>query len=202
MKNTTTIAIVGGGFCGMMTAVHLMKTQIPLKIVVINDDHPFAKGVAYNAHTEKYLLNVRAVNMSAFDEAPQHFLDWLHTQEKYKDIAKNILANVYVPRKIYGNYLSSIWQQALENKNQLTKIELVQQKATDIVQQENKYSIILNNDRTVQADMIVLATGNTAPRQLDVNNKAFFNSKNYFANPWKKCCVENVADAEKYIDRW
>ena len=192
MKNTTTVAIIGGGFCGMMTAVHLCKSQLPIRIIIINEGYPFAKGVAYSAHTEKYLLNVRAINMSAFDEMPQHFLDWLHTQEKYKNIAKNILANVYVPRKIYGKYLSSIWQHATDNKPEAADIELIHKKAVDVIQQENKYNILLHDETILQADIVVLATGNTVPRALDIPGKKFHESRNYFANPWTKDCVSNV----------
>jgi len=199
MKNKPTVAIIGGGFCGMMTAVHLMRSQVSLKIIIINEDYPFGKGVAYSAHTEKYLLNVRAINMSAFDEEPQHFLDWLHKQEKYKHIARNILANVYVPRRTYGKYLSCIWKYALENKPGSTELELVHQKATEILQHENSYNILLNNETIIHADIIVLATGNTIPRQLDISNHSFLNSKNYFSNPWSKDCVSAVKDLKNIL---
>jgi hypothetical protein len=51
-------------------------------------------------------------------------------------------------------------------------------------------------------DIIVLATGNTIPRQLDISNHSFLNSKNYFSNPWSKDCVSAVKDLKKYIDCW
>jgi len=199
MENKTTVAIIGGGFCGLMTAVHLMKSTAALKIIIINEGYPFGKGVAYSAHTEKYLLNVRAINMSAFTDVPMHFVEWLQGQKKYKHIARNILVNVYVPRKIYGQYLASIWQQALENKPAHVEIELVHQKATDIQQHNSTYHILLNNDDILHTDMVILATGNTAPRELDIPNKSFLQSKKYFQNPWTKECVSNVKQEESIL---
>jgi uncharacterized NAD(P)/FAD-binding protein YdhS len=72
-------------------------------------------------------------------------------QEKYKHIARNILANVYVPRRTYGKYLSCIWKYALENKPGSTELELVNQKATEILQHENSYNILLNNETIIHA---------------------------------------------------
>lgn len=60
--NTTVITIIGGGFCGMMTAVHLMKKSMrPLKLVIVNEGYEFGKGLAYSPHTRAYLLNVRVI---------------------------------------------------------------------------------------------------------------------------------------------
>ncbi len=87
------VAIIGGGFCGMVTAVNLFQSPVPIEIVIVNDGYPFGKGVAYSAHSEKYLLNVRAVNMSAYADMPQHFLDWVCAVDKYRNISKNIMTN-------------------------------------------------------------------------------------------------------------
>ncbi|MBG9375991.1 FAD/NAD(P)-binding protein [Panacibacter sp. DH6] len=192
MKNTPTIAIIGGGFCGMMTAVHLMKMRLPFHIVIINSGYPFGQGVAYSAHTEKYLLNVRAVNMSAFDEEPQHFLDWLHTQHNYRHIARNILANVYVPRKVYGSYLNAVWQYATTHKRAETVVQIINGKATDIQQQQQEYTITLDNSASLAASFVILATGNTAPRELHTAGKDLPLCMEYFGNPWCADCVANA----------
>lgn len=199
MKNTPTVGIIGGGFCGMMSAVRLLRSGVAMHLVIINSGYPFVKGIAYSAHTEKYLLNVRAINMSAFDEEPQHFLDWLHTQHNYKHIARNILANVYVPRRVYGKYLGMVWQQAITNKPANTTVELIHQKATDILPAQNQYNILLDNGNTVTTTFVVLATGNTAPRELSVPNRNVLQSPQYFANPWAEACVTNVANLKSIL---
>ena len=44
-----TIAIVGGGFSGTLTAVHLLRGEWPggLHVVLVNRSGPLARGVAY-----------------------------------------------------------------------------------------------------------------------------------------------------------
>ncbi|MBV9963039.1 MAG: FAD/NAD(P)-binding protein [Parafilimonas sp.] len=186
------IAVIGGGFCGMMTAVYLLQSPQPLDITIINDGYPFGRGVAYSAHTDKYLLNVRAINMSAFDDERFHFLDWLQQQPAYQKIPRNILVNVYAPRKLYGNYLQHIWQQALQNKNAATNINIIEKQAIDIKEQIDGVNIYFNDNKKMYANLVVLATGNTAPRHVFNQNKEFLNSEKYFANPWAKECVSNV----------
>jgi len=73
-----TIAIIGGGFSGTMTAVNLARVGTwPLRVCLINSGHPTGRGVAYGTRRAEHLLNVAARNMSAFPDHPNHFLDWL-----------------------------------------------------------------------------------------------------------------------------
>ncbi len=185
------IAVIGGGFCGMMTAVYLLQSGLPLNIIIINDGYPFGRGVAYNAHTNKYLLNVRAINMSAFEDERYHFLDWLQLQPSYAHIPKNILVNVYAPRTMYGDYLQHVWQQAVKNKHPLTNINIIEQKAVNIKENAESLCIHLANNKIIDADNVVLATGNTVPGNI-IQNKSFLQSDKYFTNPWTKECVSNV----------
>ena len=183
------VAIIGGGFCGMVTAVNLFQSPVPIEIVIVNDGYPFGKGVAYSAHSEKYLLNVRAVNMSAYADMPQHFLDWVCAVDKYRNISKNIMTNVYVPRKIYGDYLSSVWNESLEIKNEWVHAQCINAKAVDINANTDHYTIHFKDQSFLQANIVVLATGNTKPAELKIANSSFTESKKYFSNPWTKECV-------------
>ncbi len=72
------IAIIGGGFCGVLTAINLLQdSDRRLHIHIINKEYDVAKGVAYNPHTAGLLLNVPNMGMSAFPDIPDHFLQWL-----------------------------------------------------------------------------------------------------------------------------
>ena len=76
------VAIVGAGFSGTMAAIQLRKL-LPRDHVVCLFDRTgrFARCPAYAASGEPYLLNVRAANMSAFPDQPDHFRDWLERNE-------------------------------------------------------------------------------------------------------------------------
>jgi uncharacterized NAD(P)/FAD-binding protein YdhS len=187
------ITIIGGGFCGTMTAANLCKYAVePIDIKIINTAYPVANGIAYSAHTLKYLLNVPAENMGAFPDKPLDFSNWLIDNNFYKPEEREILSKTFLPRKLYGLYLKDIWKQALQSKPAFVDVSVINNEAEDIVTDENGYKIILNDADTITADVIVLATGNTAPQQLIVNKKPLNEYKNYFPNPWNEACVSDV----------
>ena len=73
------IAIIGAGFSGSLLAVHLLRRAGPDdRILLIERNAAFGRGAAYATGNDSHLLNVRAGNMSAFSDRPDHFLDWLH----------------------------------------------------------------------------------------------------------------------------
>ncbi len=187
------IAIIGGGFCGTMTAVNLFRqATVPVEIKMINAEYPLANGVAYSAHTLKYLLNVPAENMGAFADKPLDFANWLIENNFYKPEEREILSKTFQPRKLYGLYLKNVWQQALKTKPGYVDVSVINSTAENIDATEDVYTITLNNADAIKADVIVLATGNAAPQQLVVSKKPLDDYKNYFANPWNEACVSDV----------
>lgn len=161
------IAIIGGGFCGMLTAAHLCrKTDSPLHLLLINKGNPFARGLAYSAHSHQYLLNVRAKSMSAFTDEPAHFVQWLQQHPPYAATPIAELSASFIPRTIYGDYLEDIWQQTIATKPPFVTITFIEETAADIHQTLQQYEIQLESNRRLTADYIVLATGNNQPRPL------------------------------------
>ena len=72
-----TVAIIGGGFCGLMTAIHLKQhSKQPIHVLIFDTENTLGCGVAYSTYTDLHLLNVRAGNMSAFPDDPLHFTNW------------------------------------------------------------------------------------------------------------------------------
>ena len=109
------ISIIGVGFSGLMTAVHLLQKKADITLNIINPNESFARGVAYKASSKHHLLNVPAGKMSCFPQQPSHFLDWLAEKEPYKHLERNLLASVFVPRNLYGEYLGRVWQETLQS---------------------------------------------------------------------------------------
>ena len=188
--NKPVVVIIGGGFCGTMTAVQLMlQAKTPLHIKIINSNYTFANGVAYSAHTLKYLLNVPAENMGAFADRPHDFTDWLIDKKFYKDEEKEILNKTFQPRKFYGLYLKDVWKNAMASKPDFIKVDIIDDVAEDIEVTNKHYSVILKSNKPITAEIIVLATGNAAPQQLIVNKKPLDECRNYYANPWSNNCI-------------
>ena len=102
----THITLIGGGFCGTMALYHLMQRNDlpPLDISWYDEAGRHGRGIAYSTPYPEHLLNVPAAGMSALPDDATHFLKWLGPDA---DPAR------FYPRKIYGDYLTSLMKEAL-----------------------------------------------------------------------------------------
>ena len=51
------VVVIGGGFCGAVTAVNLARlAETPLAVTVVNARHPLGRGVAYGTRRPEHLL--------------------------------------------------------------------------------------------------------------------------------------------------
>ena len=70
------VVIIGGGFSGSLQAINLLRHDGP-RATLIERGPSAGKGLAYGAAHPSHVLNVRAGNMSALPDDPQHFVRWL-----------------------------------------------------------------------------------------------------------------------------
>src|ERR1700748_2895927 len=163
------IAIVGSGFSGVMTAVNLARLSArPLQVTVINCRRPVGRGVAHGTRRPEHLLNVAARNMSAFRDEPDHFLRWLRTRSEFDPLPEIELRERFIPRMVYGDYLRSIMHHHLQSADGLTpiKTEFVAGEVLDIEPAGAAAIVRLADSTVVEADRVVLATGNEPPAPL------------------------------------
>jgi uncharacterized NAD(P)/FAD-binding protein YdhS len=186
------IAIIGGGFCGILTAIHLMQDQhLPVHIHLINSGYPIAKGVAYDPHTSSLLLNVPNGRMSAFDSIPDHYVQWLRSTVPFDQISTDDLSAGFSTRAKYGDYLKELWEEAISEIARNKRITVYNDYAEDITADNTGWQVHLRNHPVLKAGTVVLATGNGLPRFPDGIDKSFRESKRYFGDPWKRGCVQN-----------
>ncbi|MBV8141139.1 MAG: FAD/NAD(P)-binding protein, partial [Verrucomicrobia bacterium] len=104
-------AVIGAGFSGTLTAVHLVRLSGgTISVALIEKKQRFARGVAYATEDLDHLLNVPAGRMGAYAKDPEHFLRWCHEHPDTCRAAgvQNVLAGSFVPRKLYGDYLEEV----------------------------------------------------------------------------------------------
>lgn len=186
MTLVDTIAIVGGGFSGTMTAVNLARLGThPLRVCVVNSGHPAGRGVAYGTRRPEHLLNVAARNMSAFPDHPNHFLDWLRTRSEYADLPDAVLREAFVPRRVYGDYLRSVSLAYLApvDPRLPVRVEPVEDTAVDVAARPGGATVVLASGRTIEARRVVLATGNRPPGPLPSADRPF-RHPGYVDDPW------------------
>jgi uncharacterized NAD(P)/FAD-binding protein YdhS len=166
-QNMKTIAIIGGGFCGTMTAVNLARLcDHPLRVVVINAKRPLGRGTAYGTGRPEHQLNVAARNMSALPDLPSHFLDWLRSRGEFNNTPDAELREMFAPRRVYGDYLRGLLGTCLapiDARNNVN-VESIDDEAVDVVIGDNgSAAVLLKSGESVDAEQVVLATGNQPP---------------------------------------
>ncbi|HEX3989399.1 MAG TPA: FAD/NAD(P)-binding protein, partial [Verrucomicrobiae bacterium] len=132
-----------------------------------------------------HLLNVVARNMSALADQPNHFVEWLGTRCEYLDEPVTALRERFVPRRVYGDYIHSLFQWyagELAGEKQ-TRLEFVQDDAEDISIEGESASVTLGGGQTIKADKVVLAVGNQTPAPFRLRGLNVQSAK-YIGNPW------------------
>lgn len=188
------VGIIGGGFTGTMTAVQLVhRATIPCEIILINEKETLNKGIAFNPYSGKHLLNVITAKMSAYPDQPDHFLDWVMAKDDFRTMDRTLIANAFLPRRLYGNYLCSIWEKTKKTAAaKQIKLTVVDSFVLDLEVSADAVSLVLNNGLALNVDYCVIATGNQMPRNPGIKNMDFYNSSNYFRNPWTADSVRGI----------
>ena len=194
MKNfNSDIAIIGAGFSGTLVLANIVKSaQKKCSIAIIDKLESFNKGIAYNPSSSAFLLNVATKRMSAFSDDPDHFLNWVCKQNSFDSFNREALANSFLPRDIYRQYLSSIWDETIEmaeTKN--IQIECIYSFARNINVLDDKYTVTTESGDYIIANQVVLSTGNQTPSNKVLRQKLDINHSRYFQNPWKIEAITN-----------
>ena len=184
-----TVAIIGGGFCGTMTAVHLLKSEAPFLIsgqpdrlrIVLIDWKEIGRGLAYGTADPKHLLNVPAGGMSAFDSEPNGFVDYL--RGRFGSASPNEFASRY----IYGDYLQQTLREAVSKKAGSIEFSTLNARVVDVQDDGEKRKVVLLDGSALLVDKIVLALGNAKPAKLDL-----FDGARYIDDPWCDGLVERI----------
>jgi uncharacterized NAD(P)/FAD-binding protein YdhS len=185
------ITIIGGGFSGTLLSLQLIqKSNIPLKISIIEKSSAYAKGVAYGTKNPKHLLNVPVEKMGALNDDPLHFYTWIkENPDRWRNLDlefQHLEINIgdFVPRIIYGAYLTDLWHKILsEAKVKNCEIAVYQDEAVNVeVLGDKKFKIQTSSSISLISDYVVLATGVPGNKEFKIDVK----SENYIHNIWSE----------------
>jgi uncharacterized NAD(P)/FAD-binding protein YdhS len=186
------IAIVGAGFTGSLLALHLLQRCQPGdRIYLIERNAQFGRGLAFSTGNPNHLLNVRAGNMSAYADQPDHFVQWLRRLPKATQALLNEYPTVttFVPRGLYGSYIQQQLGEEIWRRGHGQNLYLVTDEAVRIHREpaqtktEKPLSVELAVGRRLPVDRCVLATGNLLPSK---------NQGAIIGNPWDERALANL----------
>jgi uncharacterized NAD(P)/FAD-binding protein YdhS len=198
------VAIIGAGFCGTMMAVHLLRatSNTVYDVVLINrptnasgkSSHSLARGLAYGTNSADHLLNVPAGRMSAFDDAPNDFADFLNAS------GRSTSTNTFVERRRYGDYLQATLQAAVASavRRSTGPLLSIRYANVDDINRtfSGQYALQLNEGgagvTTLHATVVVLALGNFLPSNPPLEDSTIYHCRKYVRDPWASGALEQV----------
>jgi uncharacterized NAD(P)/FAD-binding protein YdhS len=186
MSEPFTIAVVGAGFSGVMTAVHLLRGPAPrpVRVLMVNRSGVMARGVAYGTNSPAHLLNVPAGKMSAFPDDPGHFVRYAQSHDP------SVTPATFVRRSVYGAYLEHLLTEAATGRQ-----NTLEQLVTEVrgVEPDRAWATITTADgRRITADRVVLAVGHYPPAHPPRFSSDFLASRHYVRDPWVRGALESL----------
>jgi uncharacterized NAD(P)/FAD-binding protein YdhS len=173
MKRQKTIAIIGGGVSGTLTAFHLAQQRVQAEIVLIDPQPAPGLGLAYSTPSQRHLLNVPAGKISALPDQPRHFVEWLRA-----NYDASITESDFAPRAVFGRYIQSLLAATPAVKHRPTV-------AVDAEISGREVRLDLADGTTLLADAVVLATGNFDPAPMRGVAEEAIHSGAYCHSAWK-----------------
>lgn len=153
------VAIVGGGASGVLMAAHLLRRADGLHVTLVERGDRLGAGIAYGTEHVDHLLNVRAGNMSAFADRPDHFWEWLSGRPELRRLCPD--RQSFAPRRIYRDYLDAVMRLAA-GAPAPDRLTIVHGEAVEMHETAGGVVVELRDGRRIEADVAVLATGNEA----------------------------------------
>jgi uncharacterized NAD(P)/FAD-binding protein YdhS/predicted metal-dependent enzyme (double-stranded beta helix superfamily) len=191
------IAIIGGGFTGVMTLANLLRfgneAEVPLHIVLIDRQPAIAEGVAYRTTDGRHLLNVPASHMSAWPDRPDDFLAFARSK------GFSVSTDDFLPRRIYGQYVRDTMLDLAEAAGEQFSAEVVHDEVASLAPSTSSgWNIKTAGGRAVHADLAVLAVGHRPPN--DPFKKGWVGPRNRFVeDPWAALVLSQIGPDEPVL---
>lgn len=156
----TSVLIVGGGLSGTLTAIHLLRSTCgkSTRVTLLNPTAALGRGLAYRTNDDNLLLNVPAGNMSAFADAPSHFVDFC------RHIDPSINTGSFVSRRLYGRYLEQCLQEALTERPGILEVMIGEALEIHALPVKGGFTVRLTSGQCLNTQQVVLALGHQLPR--------------------------------------
>jgi len=190
-----TVAVVGGGVSGALFAVKLARARPDFRVIVIESGRRLGRGVAYGACAPGHLLNVPVSRMEVGLEPG--FADWLRRDERALAAMGPALAesggdlpSAFAPRVLFGDYLQDRVAAALSH-DPGPGLKAVRGEAVGI-HPGSTLAVRLSDGRQVDADIVVLATGNMAPRAPGGPDAWLYDSEFFVPDPWASDALADI----------
>jgi uncharacterized NAD(P)/FAD-binding protein YdhS len=180
--------IIGGGASGVLLAYQLLRDRRSgFRVTLIEKRPEIGRGFAYHTSNPEHLLNVRASNMSALPDDPEHFWHWLLASNAQGSVrlagARCPDPYCFVPRRIYGDYIASLIGPLGAGSETPARLSIIQGECVALGKSDSGVNAAMADGARINGDVAVLATGHDASTA----------SLGSYADPWNTPSVAGLA---------
>jgi len=176
---TARIIIVGGGFTGAATAIQLARrSPRPLDIAIVEPRAQLGSGLAYASSDPDHRLNGSAGTHYVDPADPAELTRWCEATRLLERDPQALAQNgqLYIRRADFARFLAHTLE-ACARMHRST-IRHVRERAVDACEAHGGLAVVLQGGERLDADRVVLATGNGAMRM-----------PRGLAGKWMRACV-------------
>lgn len=178
---TRPVVIVGGGFCGTLAALQLLRADAQAQLLLLDKRGHFGRGLAFGHHDDNLLLDRPAGELSARADEPEAFTRFC------QDIDPGLHAGSHVSRRLYGDYLQA--ELAAATASAGGRLRTLQDEALALAYDEHGPLLQLASGARLPASSVVLAPGLAGARDpLPVPGLAAFGP--HLASPWDLAALD------------
>jgi uncharacterized NAD(P)/FAD-binding protein YdhS len=200
------IAIIGGGYTGAAVLANLVRhASAPLAIEWFDRDGGFGPGLAYSAAHPCHRLNVKAKDMSAFPDQPDHFAHWIAEKAQGHENGEQPQFDYgpddFVPRYVYGLYIKEVVARALaEARKKNIDVWRHVLSVYDVQPADGpERRLVLKagegqGRRTFVCDRAVLATGNARARPQEFSTQGDLDVSVVIRDVWRSLSDEKTVE--------
>jgi len=175
--------IIGGGASGVLLAYQLLRDPASdFRVTLIEKRPDLGRGLAYHTGHPDHLLNVRAANMSALPDQPDHFWRWVSARGSDRKLCSDPYC--FVPRRIYGDYIASLVEPLISGGNGAKGLTVIHGECVQVSESASQVTVTLADGTRFVGDVAVLATGHDTAKP----------SAACYADPW---ALPSAADIKR-----
>ena len=180
------ICIIGSGFSAASLALHLVSDGLPGTNLTIVGAGRLGSGQAYGCVADDFRLNVRADLQRIWPDDPNHFVRWAAARlENDHDAVTDV--GTFYRRHDFADYV----EQELEACPGMASVTHRQATATSVTAKADGWYVELDEPAGIEAQKIILATGNPAPDWPFPNPPQ--DSPTLIRSPWKGDWPSDIA---------
>lgn len=192
-----TVAVIGGGFSGSMTAAQILKgarrNGTRIRVALAERRGSVGEGVAYSTRETEHLLNVPAGRMSAWPDRPNDFFDWA----KEKD--PGVKPGDFLPRTWYGEYVRQTLHETARDAQPLGELVVLLDEARRVARHPaGGWMIHMERGTSMRADAVVLAIGHRPPSD-PLARVWKGNHDRFIGDPWRPFAFNAIRPNEEVL---